>query len=362
MATASNGGAGGKGEGKAVDEGEGNGPELTLSHDGFPANFAEIIASLPQEQKSMVFPSYRLYRGFWLPETVLKSLPQVHAHFNLSPTDILIASVPKSGTTWLKALCFATARRSVYSPFDSSHPLLCNNSHDCVKNMDVLWFLDAYDGEMPRIISTHMPYSLLPERATADGSGCRIVHISRDPKDTLVSSWHFDTKAERAAGNGAQTMATAVAVKFEEAFELYCQGRYILGPPWEHAREYWEASKRRPKNLLCLKYEEMLCDPASNLRKMAAFIGCPFSEAEEESGVVHAILELCTIDKQRSLEVNKSGAYVIKGVSTIGNEHFYRKGVAGDWRNHMTSEMAARLDGIVKEAIKGSGFTFGKTK
>ncbi|KAL6647498.1 hypothetical protein ACP70R_014935 [Stipagrostis hirtigluma subsp. patula] len=359
MATASNGGAGGRGEGKTV--GEGDGPELTLINDGFPANFAEIVASLPQEQKSVLFPSYRLYRGFWLPEIFLLSLPQVHAHFNLSPTDILIASVLKSGTTWLKSLCFATARRSVYSPFDINHPLLRSNSHDCVKNMDFLRFLDAYDNETPRIISTHMPYSLLPERATADGSGCRIVHISRDPKDTLVSSWHFHNKVERIAGNGAQPPATAVAVKFEEAFELYCQGRYSVAPPWEHAREYWEASKRRPKNVLCLKYEEMLCDPTSNLRKMAAFIGCPFTEAEEEAGVVRAILELCTIDKQRRLEVNKSGAYVIKGVSTIGNEHFYRKGVAGDWRNHMTPEMAARLDGIVEEALKGTGFTFGKT-
>ncbi|KAK3123023.1 hypothetical protein QOZ80_8AG0622600 [Eleusine coracana subsp. coracana] len=98
-------------------------------------------------------------------------------------------------------------------------------------------------------------------------------------------------------------------------------------------------------------YEEMLRDPV--------FMGWPFTVAEEEAGVVQDILELCSIEKQRSLAVNKDGAYVVKGVLRIGNKNFFRKGVARDWRNHMTPEMAARLDGIVQEALEGTGLTFG---
>ncbi|CAD6248040.1 unnamed protein product [Miscanthus lutarioriparius] len=77
-------------------------------------------------------------------------------------------------------------------------------------------------------------------------------------------------------------------------------------------------------------------------------------------------LQLCSLDKQRSLAVNKTGAYVsvLEGVvvtTAVENKHFFRKGILGDWRNHMTPEMAARLDGIVEEALKGSGFNFGCT-
>ncbi|KAL6859136.1 hypothetical protein ACP4OV_018138 [Aristida adscensionis] len=346
MGPASNAGAGGHGEGEGMAVGDGDGDEHALRNDdggAFPANFAEVVASLPLGPHCPMFPSLRLYRGFWVPEVVLLSLPQ--------------------------ALCFAAARRAVHPPSDDAgHPLLRSNSHDCVRSIDTLRFLKAGGGDgeaSPRILSTHLPYSLLPASATADGggAGCRIIYVSRDPKDTLVSLWHFNDGVKMAAGadKGTPPPAAPAASRFEEAFELYCQGRYGVGPQWEHARGYWEAARRSPERVLCLKYEEMLRDPAGNLKRMAAFMGCPFLEAEEDAGVVRAILELCTIDKQRSAEVNKSGAYVVDGLLTIGNKHFYRKGTAGDWRNHMTPEMAARLDSVVYEALKGSGFTFGIT-
>ncbi|GJN03683.1 hypothetical protein PR202_ga21154 [Eleusine coracana subsp. coracana] len=339
MATASKE-AVGRGEGKTAVAG--NGDEFTMTSDGnaFPANFAEIVASLPQPQgpQSPMFPSLRLYHGFWLPEITLLSLPQIHARFNPGPTDVLVASFPKSGTTWLKSVCYAALRRSVHSPsgggdsVSGGHPLLSRNSHDCVRSLDTLRFLQGSsdDAAAPHLVGTHLPYSLLPAHATGGG--------------------------KPAGKKGTQPPEEA---KFEEAFEQFCNGCYCLGPQWEHAREYWEASRRRPEKVLFLMYEEMLRDPAGSLRKIAAFIGCPFTAAEEEAGVVQDILELCSIEKQRSLAVNKDGAYVLKGVLRIGNNNFFRKGVAGDWRNHMTPEMAARLDGIVQEALEGTGLTFG---
>uniref|UniRef100_J3N8E4 Sulfotransferase n=2 Tax=Oryza brachyantha TaxID=4533 RepID=J3N8E4_ORYBR len=43
---------------------------------------------------------------------------------------------------------------------------------------------------------------------------------------------------------------------------------------------------------------------------------------------------------------------------TISNDFFFRKGVAGDWSNHLSPEMAARLDAVVEDALRGTGFTF----
>ncbi|MBA0851877.1 hypothetical protein Goshw_028044, partial [Gossypium schwendimanii] len=39
----------------------------------------------------------------------------------------------------------------------------------------------------PRLLSTHLPYSLFPKRMTDDGSACRFIDICRDPIDVFVS-------------------------------------------------------------------------------------------------------------------------------------------------------------------------------
>ena len=56
-----------KGEGMAAGEGD----ESTQTNDGgiLPANFAEVVASLPQGPKCSMFNSLRQYRGFWLPRS-----------------------------------------------------------------------------------------------------------------------------------------------------------------------------------------------------------------------------------------------------------------------------------------------------
>ncbi|KAK1374109.1 hypothetical protein POM88_030302 [Heracleum sosnowskyi] len=45
--------------------------------------------------------------------------------------DIIVASIPKTGTTWLKALTFSIVNRHSFS-LQKKHPLLTSNPHDLV--------------------------------------------------------------------------------------------------------------------------------------------------------------------------------------------------------------------------------------
>uniref|UniRef100_A0ACD5YD96 Uncharacterized protein n=1 Tax=Avena sativa TaxID=4498 RepID=A0ACD5YD96_AVESA len=324
------------------------------------AGMADLVPALPLETRCPPF-ALRQYGGFWLPEAALRrGIPALHAGFVPRPEDVLLASFPKSGTTWLMSLAFATAHRATHPPFSGDHPLCRSNPHDIVQFLEVGAALagrtDAAVAELealpsPRVLATHLPYSLLPARVHA---ASRIVYVCRDPKDALVSYWLFTRSASGSVGVDAESLP------LQQAFELFREGRCFYGPQWRHVLEYWEASRRRASlaavaNVLFLRYEEMLLDPAGNLRAMAEFMGCGFSEEEVAGGVVDEIVELCSLEKLRSMEANRSGR---RNASGIRSDAFFRKGAAGDWRSHMSPEMGRMVDEAVEDALRGSGFSF----
>lgn len=49
---------------------------------------------------------------------------------------------------------------------------------------------------------------------------------------------------------------------------------------------YWEASKLQgPERGLFLQYEEMRHDPSPHVKRLASFMGLPFTEEEEKKGL-----------------------------------------------------------------------------
>ncbi|KAF3338409.1 cytosolic sulfotransferase 13-like protein [Carex littledalei] len=94
----------------------------------------------------------------------------------------------------------------------------------------------------------------------------------------------------------------------------------------------------------------MMMDPVDGVMRLAKFIGCSFSDEEIKNGLVEEIVEFCGFNKLKDLDVNKNG------IGDVQNDYFFRKAVVGDWQNHMTIEMAIKLDEITKEKLHISGF------
>lgn len=96
----------------------------------------------------------------------------------------------------------------------------------------------------------------------------------------------------------------------------------------------------------------MLADPLGIVKRVADFVGHPFTKDEEREGVGKKIVDLCSFTKLTGLDVNKKR----EGGSKFDINHtFFRKGLAGDWKNHLTAEIAERVDTITRLKLEGSG-------
>nr|WGG89257.1 SOT6 [Ilex asprella] len=269
-------------------------------------------------------------------------------NFEAQDTDIVVATSPKSGTTWLKALAFCILNRKLY-PDTQQHPLHTSNPHSLVPFLEVKVrtekeeLIDLTSLVPPRLLSTHLPFEWLPKLMQI--SACKFVYLFRDPKDMCVSFWHYMNKNQ---GN----------TPLEEFVDMFCKGQVLpYGTSWDHVLGYWKESLKNPGRILFLKYEEMKKEPANHVRRLAEFLGCPFTLEEETEGQVDKILKFCSLDSMRNLEVNKTGS-ISCHVIISQNHTLFRRGEIGDWKNYLTAEMVDRLDKISQEKFYGSGFEF----
>ncbi|KAL4350957.1 hypothetical protein S245_035371 [Arachis hypogaea] len=337
---------------KISDDGIGkdaNEIELEIEEEQLSQECKKLILNLPRE-KGWRTPYLYLYQGFWCQPTEILAISTFQKHFQAKDTDVLIATVPKSGTTWLKALTFATLKRNYYSPASGNHPLLESNPHNLVPFFEYTLYStkenvpDLSDLSEPRIFGTHVPFASLPN-SIVKVTKTKIVYICRNPFDTFVSSWFFTNKIKP---------ASSPELPIEEAFDLYCKGVVGYGPFWDHMLGYWKESIERPNKVLFLKYEDLKEDVNLQLKRVAMFLDCPFTLEEENCGVVESIVKLCSFENMKELEVNKKGTFG----RNFENKFLFRKGEIGDWVNYFTPSMVEKLTKVMEEKFCGSGLSF----
>src|SRR3954464_14623007 len=102
-------------------------------------------------------------------------------HPTVRPTDVFICSYPKSGTTWLGYLLAQALKPN------PSEPLNLKSFGKYVPDVNLLYTkrgnLAAHAGLAdPRFFLCH---------ATYDAKLPRVAYIVRDPRDVLLSYWHY---------------------------------------------------------------------------------------------------------------------------------------------------------------------------
>ncbi|XP_013726390.3 cytosolic sulfotransferase 18-like [Brassica napus] len=308
--------------------------------------YQDLISTLPHVKGWRPKSPLIWYGGHWWIQPFLEGSLYAQEFFQARPNDFLVCSYPKTGSTWLKSLTFTIANRSRFDDF--TNPLLKRNPHELIPFLEIEFPLfphvDVLQDKENTLFSTHMPHDFLPD--SVEKSGCKMVYIWRDPKDTFISFWSFMQKQRSTRGP---------LNSLEECFDMFCQGISGDGPYLDHVLGYWKAHQENPDKILFLKYETVRADPLPCVKRLAEFMGYGFTAEEEKSGVVEKVVNLCSFETMKNLEANKGDKERGDHPSPYTNSTYFRKGKTGDWVNYLTPEMAARMDGIMEEKFKGTG-------
>lgn len=242
------------------------------SHKEMYRQLRQVVSNYETAPTGTAVDYHRHPDGWYMALPVMVSSMVAQRSFEARHTDVLLATIPKSGTTWVKALLYAAAHRTE----DRSSvlgQLASHNAHELVPFLEIRVYIkdqipDLSSLPMPRLFATHIPAGSLPPSVVSSGS--KVVYLCRDPKDCFVSLWHFTNKL--------------APWGIDEALDRFCNGVTPFGPFWEHALGYWRLHVERPTQVFFLTYEELSADTLGQLRRIADFIGRPFTPQELEAG------------------------------------------------------------------------------
>ena len=194
--------------------------------------------------------------------------------FKPRPTDIIISPFAKSGTTWLQQMVH-TLRTRGSMDFEEITAVVPWLEHAHNLGLDI-------EGEQvanPRAYKSHMDWHIIPK-------GARYIYAIRNPKDALVSFYHFFEGWQFKAGS----------ISLEEFAEYMFTGNIEERGYWYHVTSWWE--QRDNPSILFLCYEEMKADLPRTVERVAEFIGIDLDDELREITI-----------RQSGIEFMKAHAY-----------------------------------------------------
>ncbi|XP_072926315.1 sulfotransferase family 5A, member 1 isoform X1 [Hemitrygon akajei] len=261
-----------------------------------------------------------------------KSL-QYAQEFQFQDTDTVIITYPKSGTTWMQEILTL-----IYSDGDMTPAKTIPNW------LRTPWIEQYYCENVlmnksdHRILTTHLPYHFLAK--SLKQSNAKVIYVARNPKDIVVSYYHFHKIANFLPEPGT----------FGEFLEKFLIGEVNYGSWFEHIKE-WH-SHRDEFNFLFITYEELKKDLRKSVIKL-----CNFLEHPLLPNAVDAIVRHCTFENMKD---NKMVNYTLIPVEILNHEKgkFMRKGIVGDWKEHFTHEQKQAFEKIFQKEMSNSNIMF----
>jgi aryl sulfotransferase len=266
--------------------------------------------------------------------------------------DIIVATSPKSGTTWTQRIISVLIHgKHLPEPLTTLCPWI-----DARFIPIPLEALAARVAAQPfrRSLKSHLPFDALPYDPKV-----KYICVGRDGRDVALSVHnHYSGFTDVAVGWLNSPPGT-----FEERFErapadvhIFLKDWLTRGNPnfpWEthgypglsplrQVQSFWDY--RDLPNVYLAHYQDLRTDLAGETRRIADFIG-----VEPTPDLTRLIEKLCSFEamKREGVELSPEMGQILDG----GAERFFNKGVSGRWKDVFTAQELEHYEGAVRRTL-----------
>jgi hypothetical protein len=240
------------------------------------------------------------------------------------PDDVFLVSYPKSGNTWTRFLIGNLIYPDKHPDFANINVLVPDPEGLTQRHLDQL--------PRPRYLKSHSYF---------DPRYKKVLYIVRDPRDVVLSEYHFDIKRR----------AIAEDTPVEGFVSRFVRGE--LNHPygtWGENAASWFYPRRRDPRFLLVRYESLQSQAMEEMARIAEFLGVSATRDQ-----IAFAIEQSSADRMRELE-KKQGHLWSSTKQTRQDKPFVRAAKAGGWRTELPASSAAEIEMTWGEIMEDMGY------
>jgi Sulfotransferase domain len=239
------------------------------------------------------------------------------------PDDVFLVSYPKSGNTWTRFL--------IANLLHAEKPVTFANIDSLIPESEELSKRQLSRLPRPRIMKSHEYF---------DPRFQHVIYLVRDPRDVVVSEYHYFRKRGRIAND----------FPLERFVSRFVAGQTSEYGSWAENVGSWIATRNDHPGFLLLRYEQMLADACSALARIAEFLGTPATTER-----VARAVEKSSANKMRELESDPAANSSVTR-NGRGDIPFVREARAGGWRSTLPQTSVAEIESAWGKQMEDLGY------
>jgi len=239
------------------------------------------------------------------------------------PDDVFLVSYPKSGNTWIRFLLGNLIFPDTPATFGNIRKLVPYPEATPRRHFDRT--------PRPRIIKSHECF---------DPRYPKVIYVVRDPRDVVVSQYHFSRKIRVIADD----------LPMDTFVNRFLTGEACPYGSWGENVLTWLTTRDGDLRFLLLRYEDMLADTAHELARVVAFLQLSVSPQQITQAV-----ERSSADRMRRLErIQNDTRILFKG--SRDDLSFVRTAVSGGWRKDLLLPNVEKIEAAWGSLMRHLGY------